>query len=202
MPRKRRHVCSRQKSGDPLHKAPFSRDLGLCGRCSSKAKAGTRRQKQEAGRLSSGNKQRGKCKRDAGSAGGSACGDAKRRCGVTNGSCTLELDRHVTWKATPVTFEVFLKLLARLHERRLASAPRPWLSPKDLPADADIPADVVQHVIEVMTGSKFGHPDRYEDRVSKEILSSMRRASTIERSVATLIVLFSENTFLVKAFWC
>ena len=187
MPRKRRLVCSRQRPGEPLHPGPFSRDLGLCAHCSSKAKAGKREQKQEAGRQSLGNRDCGKRKRDAGRAGGIACGPTKRRCGVKNGRCKLDLDRCATWKPMPILFESFLRLLGLLHQRRMAAAPRPWL--KATSPDMKIPADMVPSVVEVLTESKFGHPDRFQDRVSQEILTSMRKAITLERSVATLTCL-------------
>ena len=111
----------------------------------------------------------------------------KKRFGATNGNCALELDRYVTWKPTPVLFETFLFLLGLMHRRRLAGAQRPWLKVSDIPVSAAIPIETAEHVIEVMTESKFGHPDRFQDNVSKEVLSCMRRADTTEEAVAISI---------------
>jgi hypothetical protein len=116
--------------------------------------------------LGSGNIPCGKREREAGRLGGHAEGDVKRRCGEANGNCTVELDSHVTWKTTPVTFDTFLYLLELLHQRRVAGARKPWLKVADIPNDAEIPPDVAMRVIEVSTRTKFGHPDRYQDRVS------------------------------------
>ena len=74
-----------------------------------------------------------------------------------------------------------------MHQRRQRKAPRPWLSVRDISRKADVPDDVAAHVVEVMTKSKFGHLDRYQDFVSREILASMRRADTTDRSVAVSI---------------
>jgi hypothetical protein len=82
-----------------------------------------------------------------------------------------------------------LYLLELLHQRRLAGARRPWLKVADIPSDAEIPPDVAKSVVEVLTQTKFGHPDRYQDRVSKQLLSAMRRADTVERAVSISVSL-------------
>ena len=35
-----------------------------------------------------------------------------------------------------------------------------------------------------MRDTKFGHPDRYQDRVSRELLTAMRMADSTERAAA------------------
>jgi hypothetical protein len=107
--------------------------------------------------------------------GGLATGDYKKRHGVENGMTKVDLQRYQTWKSIHTRFDVFLKLLDILHKRRLARAPKPWLREQDVPKNAGIPDEEQATVVDLMCKTKFGHPDRYMDRVSQEILRAMRQ---------------------------
>ena len=114
----------------------------------------------------------------------SLTGDSKARVGVRNGRCSLSLDRYQTWKPLHMRFDVFLLLLGMMHKRRLAKAARPWLRVTDVPQDAGVPEAEAALIVSIMRDTKFGHPDRYQDACSKEILSAMRSSCCKARSVA------------------
>ena len=147
----------------------------MCKPCGRKAKqyggsrgglAGSVKAKRVAGRSGPGNRTCGKHKRAAGSLGGAANGTCKARYGTKNGNCSLDLQRYQTWRPIQVPFEVFLDLLRLLHQRRLAKHARPWLRLSDVPSTCGIPGDEAARVITIMTETKFGHPDRYQDIVN------------------------------------
>ena len=120
---------------------------------------------------------RGKAKRDAGRKGGRAGkGESKARMGIQNGNTSLDQDRHATWRVIDVPFEVFAELLELLHHNRLAKKSKPWLRFERLPKHiCEKGYEDLAVVLELLNGTKFGHPDRYMDRVSKEILAAMRQ---------------------------
>ena len=127
----------------------------------------------QAGRQGTGNFLCGKRKREAGMLGGRTAGDTKARLADANGRCRLKLKDHKTRKTIHITFVVFLRLLTLMHQRRQGGAAKPWLTVRDMPDNAGVPSAEAKLAINIMRTTKFSHPDRYQDRVSMEILDAM-----------------------------
>ena len=65
-------------------------------------------------------------------------------------------------------FEVFAELLELLHRNRIANKPRPWLRMEALPKHiCEKGCEDLAVVLDLLNNTKFGHPDRYMDRVSQ-----------------------------------
>jgi len=116
--------------------------------------------------------------------GGRTAGDTKARLADANGRCRLKLKDHKTRKTIHITFVVFLRLLTLMHQRRQGGAAKPWLTVRDMPDNAGVPSAEAKLAINIMRTTKFSHPDRYQDRVSMEILDAMRRTDSINRAIA------------------
>ena len=168
---------------------PRKRAAGRLGGEKSSGNTKTGPRKRAAGKLGgekgSGNTVKGPQKRAAGRVGGGATGESKARKGMTNGQCTLDLKRHQTWRVLDVPLEVFSELLSTIHEKRLAKATQPFLREEKLPPHIrDAGYSDLREVLQLMNTTTFGHPDRFMDRVSREILYVMRTALTDEWAVA------------------
>ena len=106
-------------------------------------------------------------------------GQTKARMGRDNGNCKRDPEDCHTWQPLDVSFEAFGEMLARLHDGRLRGHVRPWLRRAHLPASVSGARDA-DRVIQLMNDTTFGHPDRYLDAVSLEILAAMTSASSSE----------------------
>ena len=76
-------------------------------------------------------------------------------------------------------------------KRRLAKAPRPWLRVEDVPKNAGIPDEEQAKVVDLMCNTKFGHPDRYKDRVS--ILRAMKQSNKTQAVAISVTVGFKSS---------
>ena len=116
---------------------------------------------------------------------------SKARLGPANGMCALDLQRHRTWKPIDVPLEVFAELLDSLHQRRLADKSgrrRPYLRWRWLPRGTRAAGhEDLKHTLHLLNTTTFGHPDRYMDRVSKELLRAMGQMSSAMWAVAVSI---------------
>jgi len=133
-------------------------------------------------------------KEKAGAKGGEKRGDTKRRFGVHNNRTKLDIDTPSTWKTFGLSFPKFQYLLKKLHYGRENALPRPYLRKSELPSWVTSGLEDVDKILKVMNGTKFGNPDRYKDRVSREILKSMGKAKKrVQKIAISLAVRFSGN---------
>ena len=108
------------------------------------------------------------------SAGNRIVGNPKRRFDSENGRSKAQPSNFRTWRSLDVTFDMFRTMLALLHRGREQGLPRPWLRKGMLPAHwGRMQSRDLDVAILLMNKTRFCHPDRYEDRVSKEILAAM-----------------------------
>lgn len=117
----------------------------------------------------------GKEKEDAGREGGRKSGASKKRFGVHNHRTRLTKSKPSTWKTFGLTFPKFQYLLAKLHHGRENNLPKPYLKKSGLPKWIANGLENIDKILETMNGTKFGHPDRFKDFVSKEIVAAMRQ---------------------------
>ena len=137
---------------------------------------------------------RGFCKRcglGAIAAGGkrgglSGTGDAKRRANTKNGRFLPQQQNYKSWKSLQLKISDFEVLLRILHEGRESKRKQPWLRASSLTSLSSIPNNI-DDIVQVMCGTRFGHPDRYEDAVSREICCAMRRSTAKSWRIAIAI---------------
>jgi len=143
-----------------------SRDLRLCIACGAK--------RREAGNSLGGQRGSKAAKRRAGETGGAACGEAKARRGSANGRWRQDVDKPCTWQPLCMDADQIEHLMTLMHGRRENKAPKPWLRLGDLPSEVvnEHPEDA-KRILEVLTQTRVGHPDRYRDYVSREIARSL-----------------------------
>lgn len=110
--------------------------------------------------------------RKGGRLGGSASGACKARTGPQNARFRARRGKFRTWRPSAVTFAMFQVLLARLHKAREQHKSKPFLRLGCLPSWITVAPDI-DKVMRIMNGTRFGHPDRFKDRVSKEIRSAV-----------------------------
>ena len=81
-------------------------------------------------------------------------------------------------------YRAFQNSLQILHARREKGATRPWLKMSDVPLKQQSCSKGLAEVIAVMNGTRMGHLDRYEDRVSREVLTAIGRKRSLSERVA------------------
>lgn len=114
-----------------------------------------------------------KAGRAGGLLGGLKSGACKARVGPDNGRFQPVRNKFRTWKLSGVTFAQFRYLLQHLHLRRQQGARKPYLRKHELPSKIRLAHDI-DAALKLMNGTKFGHPDRFADRVSGEVEGAMR----------------------------
>jgi len=154
--------------------ATCSRDLGICSQC--------RRERQSAGGSLGGSRACRAAKIRAGRKGGqNGAGALKARCGCTNGQSKQDVHRPSTWRPLCIDATEFGEMLQTMHTRRELRKPRPWVKVADAPLHARRRCpEEVRAIVRTMRESRFGHPDRFKDYVSKQILNALARAKTPE----------------------
>jgi len=114
-------------------------------------------------------------------------GQKKARVGRQNGQCKRDPDEFHTWQPIDVGFEALGEMLERLHDGRVRARARPWLRQSHLPELVTGAKDKVR-VMHLMNDTTIGHPDRYMDAVSVEVLSAMASASSTAGAESVIVV--------------
>ena len=115
--------------------------------------------------------------------GHSGIGDAKRRAHSNNGRFTPQRQDYKTWKSLDLKISDFEFLLRKLHEGRERGQKQPWLRASNLSTSLSSISNI-DDIVRVLCETRFCHPDRYEDYVSKEVRCAMRRSTTKRWRVA------------------
>ena len=122
----------------------------------------------------------------------SGTGDTKRRANTRNGRFLPQQQNHKSWKSLQLKISDFELLLRNLHQGRESKRKQPWLRTSSLTSLSYIPN--INDIVQVMCGTRFGHPDRYEDAVSREITCAMRRCTTKSwRTAIAIAVRYSQS---------